>query len=214
MAVWRGHIWPAKRPFYSTLIFRNAYLSNQLCKSDRGRELQTLTRVLLSLILPTLTIRLYMLRSLAAELFLRELARRPGLRWGRVSCHAFLAGPQWTPTARAYRLVCIPEEDVPIRGEWVRYWVEGDGTDGSDGTDGKHGGGEARRSPATHGGGEARRSPATHGGGEPRRSPTYEQVIMAVDPAVCTALVTLGWAGNNEIQGTELVALLVPGNLN
>ena len=49
MAVWRGHIWPAKRPFYSTLIFCNACLSNQLCESDRDRELQTLTRVLLSL---------------------------------------------------------------------------------------------------------------------------------------------------------------------
>ena len=26
--------------------------------------------------------------------------------------------------ARAYRLVCIPEEDVPIRAEWVRFWTE------------------------------------------------------------------------------------------
>ena len=26
--------------------------------------------------------------------------------------------------ARAYRLVCIPEEDVPIRAEWVRFWVD------------------------------------------------------------------------------------------
>ena len=88
--------------------------------------------------------------------------------------------------ARAYRLVCIPEEEVPIRGEWVRFWGEGDGTDGTDGK---------------------------HGGGEPRRSPTYEQVILAVDPAVSTAstadrtgLVTLGRAGNNEIHCLEAVA--------
>ncbi len=103
--------------------------------------------------------------------------------------------------ARAYRLVCVPEEDVPIRGEWVRYWVEGDGTNWTDGTDGKHGGGEPRR------------SPATHGGGEPRRSLAYEQVVLAVDPAVSTAstadrtaLVTLGRTGNNEIHCLEALA--------
>ena len=103
--------------------------------------------------------------------------------------------------ARAYRLVCVPEEDVPIRGEWVRYWVEGDGINWTDGTDGKHGGGEPRR------------SPATHGGGEPRRSPAYEQVILSVDPAVSTAstadrtaLVTLGRTGNNEIHCLEALA--------
>jgi predicted phage terminase large subunit-like protein len=26
--------------------------------------------------------------------------------------------------ARAYRLVCVPEEDVPIRAEWVQIWIE------------------------------------------------------------------------------------------
>src|SRR5206468_9131970 len=26
--------------------------------------------------------------------------------------------------ARAYRLACIPEEDVPIRAAWVRFWTE------------------------------------------------------------------------------------------
>jgi len=26
--------------------------------------------------------------------------------------------------ARAYRLVCIPDEDVPIRSAWVRFWTE------------------------------------------------------------------------------------------
>ena len=31
--------------------------------------------------------------------------------------------------ARAYRLVCIPEEDVPIRGEWVRFWTEAGSAD-------------------------------------------------------------------------------------
>jgi predicted phage terminase large subunit-like protein len=26
--------------------------------------------------------------------------------------------------ARAYRLVCVPDEDVPIRAAWIRYWTE------------------------------------------------------------------------------------------
>jgi len=26
--------------------------------------------------------------------------------------------------ARAYRLVCVPDEDVPIRPAWIRYWTE------------------------------------------------------------------------------------------
>ena len=26
--------------------------------------------------------------------------------------------------ARAYRLVCVPDEDVPIRSNWVRFWTE------------------------------------------------------------------------------------------
>src|SRR5262249_54130662 len=28
--------------------------------------------------------------------------------------------------ARAYRLVCIPDEEVPIRADWVRFWTPGD----------------------------------------------------------------------------------------
>ncbi|MFL5339014.1 MAG: hypothetical protein ACJ8F7_02510 [Gemmataceae bacterium] len=28
------------------------------------------------------------------------------------------------PFARAYRLVCVPDEEVPIRGEWVHFWSE------------------------------------------------------------------------------------------
>ncbi len=81
--------------------------------------------------------------------------------------------------ARAYRLVCVPEEDVPIRGEWVRFWNE----------------------PA-----DTRRL-------TPLGSPAYEQVVLAVDPAVSTAstadrtaLVTLGRAANNEIHCLEAVA--------
>ena len=88
--------------------------------------------------------------------------------------------------ARAYRLVCIPAEDVPIRGEWVRFWVEGDGTNG---TDGEHG----------------RRETASGRG--------YELVVLAVDPAVSTAstadrtaLVTLGKTASNEIHCLEAVA--------
>jgi len=26
--------------------------------------------------------------------------------------------------ARAYRLVCVPDEDVPIRAAWIRFWIE------------------------------------------------------------------------------------------
>src|SRR5439155_22696914 len=26
--------------------------------------------------------------------------------------------------ARAYRLVCVPDEDVPIRAAWIQYWTE------------------------------------------------------------------------------------------
>ncbi|HTK73964.1 MAG TPA: hypothetical protein VL371_01835, partial [Gemmataceae bacterium] len=31
--------------------------------------------------------------------------------------------------ARAYRLVCVPDEDVPIRAAWVRFWTESQPTE-------------------------------------------------------------------------------------
>src|SRR5205823_4257289 len=42
-------------------------------------------------------------------------AERLAERRGEIGAAAF---------ARAYRLVCVPEEEVPVRADWVRFWTE------------------------------------------------------------------------------------------
>jgi predicted phage terminase large subunit-like protein len=83
--------------------------------------------------------------------------------------------------ARAYRLVCVPEDDVPIRPAWVRFWTSDDPPCPSGETAGVRG--------------------------------AYEQVIVAVDPAVScssradrTAVVTLGKTAANEVHCLEALA--------
>jgi predicted phage terminase large subunit-like protein len=87
--------------------------------------------------------------------------------------------------ARAYRLVCVPAEDVTIRPAWVRFWRAG----------------ELLPSPY---GGERQRA------GERR---AYERVLLAVDPAVSakpkadpSALVTLGETADHAIHCLEAFA--------
>jgi predicted phage terminase large subunit-like protein len=82
--------------------------------------------------------------------------------------------------ARAYRLVCIPDEDVPIQAAWVRFWTAED--------------------------------PLPSGARAGARA-AYEQLVLAVDPAVsctsgadCSALVTLGRTATNAIHCLEAVA--------
>ncbi|HMC63578.1 MAG TPA: hypothetical protein VKI65_01445, partial [Gemmataceae bacterium] len=58
--------------------------------------------------------------------------------------------------ARAYRLVCVPDEDVPIQAEWVQFWVEREEW-------------SAERRQACSG-----RETAS----------SYETIVLAIDPAV------------------------------
>src|SRR5438445_7001954 len=99
--------------------------------------------------------------------------------------------------ARAYRLVCVPDDEVPIKAAWVQFW-------------------ESRelRAEST----EPRAKTAEQGAGagsllSTLRSPLYEEIILSVDPAVSTkttadqtALVTLGRTENNEIHCLESCA--------
>src|SRR5262249_49812595 len=89
--------------------------------------------------------------------------------------------------ARAYRLVCIPDEDVPIKAAWVQFWT----------------------APVGHAVSlSGRRTDLGQADSLP-----YEQVILSIDPAVSqksdadqTALVTLGKTKNNEIHCLEAMA--------
>ena len=87
--------------------------------------------------------------------------------------------------ARAYRLVCVPDEDVPIQAEWVQFWVEREEW-------------SAERRQACSG-----RETAS----------SYETIVLAIDPAVSqksdadqTALVTLARTESNEIHCLEAIA--------
>jgi predicted phage terminase large subunit-like protein len=82
--------------------------------------------------------------------------------------------------ARAYRLVSIPSEEVPLRVEWVRFWTPDD--------------------------------PVPSGEKAGVRK-AYEQVVLAVDPALSqrttadfSALVTLGRTAANAVHCLEAVA--------
>ena len=72
-----GHIWPLKTAVFARLIYRRSLSVRHLRHSCCCRRLQTLTRVFLSLILRTLTMRLHMLRSLDTAQLVHD---RPGAR--------------------------------------------------------------------------------------------------------------------------------------
>jgi predicted phage terminase large subunit-like protein len=102
--------------------------------------------------------------------------------------------------ARAYRLVCVPDEAVPIRANWVRFWsVEGSfgSVEGSFGSvEGSFGSVEG--------------SFGSVGG-------PFESVVIAVDPAVsanaradASAIVTLARTADNQIRCLEAIARRVP----
>jgi predicted phage terminase large subunit-like protein len=82
--------------------------------------------------------------------------------------------------ARGYRLVCVPDEDVPIKAAWLRFWRPDD--------------------------------PLPTGERAGLRE-AYEQVVLAVDPAVsrrqgadCSALVTLGRTAGHQVHCLEALA--------
>src|SRR5205814_642558 len=97
--------------------------------------------------------------------------------------------------ARGYRLECLAEEDAIIKAGWIRYWSGRNET-------------------------QIAQILADSEGPIPLResakicvSNSYEQIVLAVDPAVSTkssadrtALVTLGKTPTNEVHVLEAVA--------
>src|SRR5205807_5391898 len=100
--------------------------------------------------------------------------------------------------ARGYRLVCIPDEEVPIRAGWVQFYLPQMNAD-------EHRLEEREKIASTSQGSQLCSSASICG--------QYERVILSVDPAVsqrstadCSALVTLGKTGNNQVHCLEAIA--------
>jgi predicted phage terminase large subunit-like protein len=92
--------------------------------------------------------------------------------------------------ARAYRLICVPDEAVPIRADWVRFWSDEVPLG-------------VRLGPVE--------VPLGSVGG------SFESVVVAIDPAVsanaradASAIVTLARTADNQVRCLEAIARRVP----